>query len=186
VRVLLEAVLLEGVLLEGHLLEAEQLQVLVLSLPSNGPATTALLSSPLPVYPKPGDKTTTVSIANVGRDGHLSIEQGNWVEVVDEDYVLQGRADPLLRVSKVDTSDPLNIQLTLDGVLAYDVTMERYPIVRRWDQKARQTKRDGEPDPVRSCYWYNTDCGRVWRGKGRDQRTLDHFGRWCSNTVPVE
>lgn len=101
---------------------------------------------PITSIPKLGDKTTTVSIANVGRDGHLSIEQGNWVEVVDEDYVLQGRADPLLRVSKVDKSDPLNIQLTLDGVLAYAVTMERYPIVRRWDQKARQTKRDGEPD----------------------------------------
>lgn len=124
--------------------------------------------------PESGDKTTTVIIANLGRDEHLSVEEGDWVEVVDEDYVLQGRADPLLKISKVDKSDPLNILLTLDGVPAYRVNVDRHPIVRRWDQKARQTKRDGEPD------LFDPTTGTVKIEEGSGEGTDDIIEHWIT------
>lgn len=101
---------------------------------------------PITSLPVSDSKNTTVIIGNVGRDDRLTVEQGDWVEIVDEGYTLQGLADPLLKVSKVDTTDPLNIVLTLDGVTQYAVKMERYPTLRRWDQRARVAKKDGEPD----------------------------------------
>ncbi len=124
--------------------------------------------------PESGDKTTTVIIANLGRDEHLSVEQGDWVEVVDEDYVLQGLANPLLKVSKVDKTDPLNILLTLDGVLAYQVHVDRHPVVRRWDQKARQTKRDGEPD------LFDPTTGTVQIVEGSGEGTDDIIEHWIT------
>jgi Family of unknown function (DUF6519) len=101
---------------------------------------------PITSKPESDGKNTAVIIGNVGRDGRLTVEQGDWVEIVDDDYTLQRLTDPLLKVSKVDRTDPLNIVLTLQGTVAYQVNMERYPILRRWDQRARSARKEGEPD----------------------------------------
>jgi hypothetical protein len=101
---------------------------------------------PITSQPEPDGKNTTVIIGNVGRDERLTVEQGDWVEIVDDDYILQGRAESLLKVNKVDETDPLNIVLTLENVFSYSVNMEKNPILRRWDQRARAPKKDSEPD----------------------------------------
>ncbi len=124
--------------------------------------------------PQSDGKTTTVTIANVGRDEHLLVDQGDWVEVVDEDYVLQGLANPLLKVSKVDKTDPLNILLTLDGVLAYSVDIHRSPLVRRWDQKPRQTRKDGEPDR------FDPASGTIQIVEGSGEGTDDIIEHWIT------
>jgi hypothetical protein len=54
-----------------------------------------------------------IELANLGRDARFGLEVGDWVEVVDDDYILHGKADPLLRIEHVDAGAA---QVTLSGL----------------------------------------------------------------------
>ncbi|HSX78097.1 MAG TPA: DUF6519 domain-containing protein, partial [Candidatus Saccharimonadia bacterium] len=50
----------------------------------------------------PDTTTTTVTLATLGRDDCLGLKKDDWVEIVDDTYTLQNRAEPLLQVSSID------------------------------------------------------------------------------------
>jgi hypothetical protein len=76
----------------------------------------------------------TLTLENLGRDDRFGLEVGDWVEVVDDDYVLLGRAEPLLQVEAIDPIDRL---VTLSGTPAANVgiNQSKHPLLRRWDQQ---------------------------------------------------
>ena len=76
-----------------------------------------------------------VTLVNLGRDGGYSLEKGDWVEIVDDHYELDGRTEPLLKVTYVDRASR---QVTLEGDLPAGVGDDAalHPLLRRWDQKA--------------------------------------------------
>jgi len=87
-----------------------------------------------------GGGTTTVTLENLGRDDRFTLVEGEWVEIQDDDYVLQNRAASLLRVQSIDRT---NLKVTLSGtpdagVLQNfnNVGVARHPLVRRWDHQA--------------------------------------------------
>ncbi|HJV48148.1 MAG TPA: DUF6519 domain-containing protein [Geothrix sp.] len=78
--------------------------------------------------------TTTLSLASLGRDQKLGLAVGDWVEIVDDTYVLQNLAEPLLQVTAISLDD---LSVTLGGLRATanrgdDPT--QHPLLRRWDQ----------------------------------------------------
>jgi hypothetical protein len=79
-------------------------------------------------------ESETVSLANLDRDARSGLEVGDWVEIVDDDYVLGNRAEPLLRIERIVAGN----QVTLSGVPTSNVgkDLEKHPLLRRWDQKA--------------------------------------------------
>ncbi|MBW2636492.1 MAG: hypothetical protein JRC86_03005 [Deltaproteobacteria bacterium] len=79
--------------------------------------------------------TTTVTLEHLGRDSRFSLQEGDWVEIVDDDYVLQGRDESLLKVSSVDR---VKMQVTLEGTPGSQVGQDptKHPLLRRWDHKA--------------------------------------------------
>jgi hypothetical protein len=81
-----------------------------------------------------GGGKTTATLENLGRDDRFGLVEGDWVEVVDDNYVLQNRAEPLLRVHAIDRT---SMTVTLDGALQSNVGQDpaKHPILRRWDQK---------------------------------------------------
>ena len=87
--------------------------------------------------------TTTVTLEHLGRDSRFSLQEGDWVEIVDDDYVLQGRAEPLLKVTVVDR-DKIRVTLesTPGGEVGQDLT--KHPLLRRWDHKGWDHKA-GDP-----------------------------------------
>ena len=95
----------------------------------------------------------TVLLENLGRDSHLSLEPGDWVEIVDDDYLLQvatlqGRINPLLQV---DIVDKMNLQVTLKSTLSgapppnVGQDQKKHPLLRRWDQKSGTGRAGGRP-----------------------------------------
>ncbi len=90
-----------------------------------------------------------VQLGNLGRDDRLSLTAGDWVEIVDDDYILQisgdldGKANPLLQVVDVDH---INMLVMLSGKLGVNLKddQSKHPLLRRWDQKGGTGKR-GEP-----------------------------------------
>jgi len=93
-----------------------------------------------------GSNTTTVTLAHLGRDPHLSLGEGDWVEIVDDDYALSepGRVDPapLLRVAAVDR---VNLQVVLEKSPAGGVGSDtkKHPMLRRWDHKQGESGQGG-------------------------------------------
>jgi hypothetical protein len=83
--------------------------------------------------------TTTVSLESLGRDARFGLAEGNWVEIVDDDYALQGRAEPLLKVTSVDLDEGM---VTLGGTRTSTVgdSVDKHPFLRRWDGTDGATK----------------------------------------------
>jgi hypothetical protein len=77
--------------------------------------------------------TTTVVLENLGRDDRFGLSQNDWVEIQDDDYVLQNRAEPLLQVQSID---PGSLSVVLAGTPASKVGQDpsKHPLLRRWDQ----------------------------------------------------
>jgi hypothetical protein len=75
------------------------------------------------------------TVEGLGRDSRFTLQPGDWVEIVDDDYILHERAEPLLKVSSVDHGD---MQVTLEGTPASlcGQNPARHPFLRRWDHKA--------------------------------------------------
>jgi hypothetical protein len=79
---------------------------------------------------------TEVVVEHLGRDEHLSLRQGDWVEVMDDDHVLRGEAGPLVQVISVDRVE-MKITLSKSPNLTYgETTVSKHPLLRRWDQKS--------------------------------------------------
>jgi hypothetical protein len=74
----------------------------------------------------------TVMLENLGRDDRFGLEVGDWVEVADDNYVLLGKAEPLLRVEAIDRID---MQVTLSAAPKYGNDPNKHPLLRRWDQQ---------------------------------------------------
>ncbi len=78
---------------------------------------------------------SVVTLESLGRDDYLGLKVGDLVEIVDDDYTLQGRAEPLLRVEDTDAT---TMRVTLGGRPSSDVGTDpsKHPLLRRWDHGA--------------------------------------------------
>jgi len=94
------------------------------------------------VFPISKSSSTAVTVENLGRDDRLGLKIGDFVEVVDDDYTLQGKADPLLQVVDIDRTA---MAITLSGVpkVIIDQPPTRHPLLRRWDHQAGDSARGG-------------------------------------------
>jgi hypothetical protein len=99
------------------------------------------------VFPIVSSAANTVTVEHLGRDSRRSVGVGDWVEIVDDDYVLRGLPGPLLQV---DAVDPMDMVITLrlpEGIHlpVYEEESEKHPLLRRWDHKAGDPTQ-GEPE----------------------------------------
>ena len=94
------------------------------------------------IYPIQSVSDKTVVLESLGRDERFGLEVGDWVEVVDDDYTLLGKADHLLRV---DFVDPIEMTLTLHEAPKGHVghNPKKHPFLRRWDQQQGDPKTGG-------------------------------------------
>lgn len=129
---------------------------------------------------------TTATLEHLGRDEHLSLKSGDWVEIVDETIALGERAGPLARVESVDP-DELTVILKyaegapvpLPGYTGADVT-DKHPLLRRWDHLGDPVRFDGalpvyEQDDVDKG-WINLEDGvQIWFAQGGEYRSGDYW-----------
>jgi len=79
---------------------------------------------------------TVAVVEHLGRDKHLSLHEGNWVEIVDDDIALSELPGVLAQVGSVDR-DELTVSLTALAGLSLPTygaaDAGRHPLLRRWD-----------------------------------------------------
>jgi len=122
-----------------------------------------------------GDGTALVSLENLGRDDRLGLEVGDWVEVVDDDQVLQPRAEWLLKVVEVDR---VEMRVTLEGQLPGETgqDMDKHPLLRRWEQKASDDEDLRGGVPLVEKKWLDLEDGiQIRFGEGGTYQTGDYW-----------
>jgi hypothetical protein len=94
------------------------------------------------IFPVLGVAGAVVSVANFGRNATPSVAVGDYVELADDDYVLQNCAEPLLQIEKIDIGKR---QVTLKASPASKVGQnpDKHPLLRRWDQKQGDPNKGG-------------------------------------------
>jgi len=85
---------------------------------------------------------TTIILESLGRDDRFGLSENDWVEIQDDDYVLQNRAEKLLQVQSIDSG---SLSVTLAGTLSSNVGQDKskHPLLRRWDQTFGDSSQGG-------------------------------------------
>jgi Family of unknown function (DUF6519) len=138
---------------------------------------------------------TTVALEHLGRDLHLSLKPGDWVEVVDDAIAMSGGAGPLAQVDEVNR-DELSVTLKLpSGVTSLPTSYTEtsaeatHALLRRWDHTGDPKAFGGalqiiEQDNTNQGLkdgWINLEDGvQIWFAKGdaanpNEYRTGDYW-----------
>jgi Family of unknown function (DUF6519) len=129
------------------------------------------------------DQNYKATLESLGRDTHLSLEHGDWVEVTDDSRVLSGQPGWLAQVHEV-FRDELAVTLTVPasetGFPAYGTDKAwLHPLLRRWDHPgdpalggALAIVEAGDP----ATGWIDLEDGvQVWFAAGGDYLTGDYW-----------
>lgn len=74
-----------------------------------------------------------LTLEHLGKDKDCSLSVGDWLEIVDDDYVLGNSDRQLLKVEQVDR---IQNQVILSGDAKNKTLLpEKHPLLRRWDSK---------------------------------------------------
>jgi hypothetical protein len=133
-----------------------------------------------------GANTTTLTLESLGRDDRLGLTEGDWVEIQDDDYVLQNRAEPLLQVISIDRT-AAQVVLAGQPVLEVGRVPSKHPLLRRWDQQQGDPGEsglelsDGTALIQESDIWLNLEDGvqvqfqAADNGQSMNYRTGDYW-----------
>lgn len=104
--------------------------------------------------------TTRVTLEHLGRDDRFSLNEGDWVEIVDDEVVLSGEAGPLCRVTQVDRIER-TVTLTVAGNDAPSVgqDLSKRPYLRRWDQRPADGSGAISVEATRDDGWIELEDG---------------------------
>jgi hypothetical protein len=76
-----------------------------------------------------------VTLRDLGREARFGLSVDDWVEIFDDDYVLQNRAEPLLQVKEINR-DTMEVTLKDEPVSPVGNDPAKHPLMRRWDQSS--------------------------------------------------
>ena len=92
-----------------------------------------------PIFPITDREGKTVTLRDLGRDTRFGLRANDWVEIVDDDYALQNRAEPLLQIQEVDR-DNMKVKLKQTPASLVGTDSAKHPLLRRWDQPSEPIK----------------------------------------------
>jgi len=110
------------------------------------------------VFPISSISGNDVTLEHLGRDARSSLNGGDWVELIDDDYTLLSlsRPSPLLsgprplaQVKNLSlTERKVTLNLMKDFHLPdYDTIKDKHPILRRWDYRESDPAKSNKPTP---------------------------------------
>jgi hypothetical protein len=113
--------------------------------------------------------TTTVVLGNLGRDERYGLENGDYVELQDDNTVLNNRTGNLLQVQSIDATSLTVVLAGTPGPTTPGVgtTAALHPLLRRWDHQSGDPTQGGEkvaadgalPIPISTAQWLDLEDG---------------------------
>ncbi|MDH3287849.1 MAG: DUF6519 domain-containing protein [Betaproteobacteria bacterium] len=141
------------------------------------------------VFPIRSLSGTTATLENLGRDLHLGLKPGDWVEVVDDAIALGEEAGPLAQVDVVNRDD-LTVTLKLaTGTTSPPSYTEgsaetQHALLRRWDHAGDPavfggalaiTEQDNTEQGLKTGWIKLEDGVEIWFAKGGQYRAGDYW-----------
>jgi hypothetical protein len=123
-------------------------------------------------YPIISLQGTTATLAHLGRDKHLSLKVGDWVEIVDDETTLRGEPGQLVQVDVIEPTD-LTVTFKPSSVTlkTYLSDSDIHPLLRRWDYQGR----DNAPTSQGLPCTLSTDDNAITILEGNDEDTAQWF-----------
>jgi Family of unknown function (DUF6519) len=84
------------------------------------------------IFPVQDVNGATITLGHLGWDDRSSLKQNDWVELVDDQYELQGSAKSL---RQVDSIDSMEMTVKLKTAFEQSIDKKSHPILRRWNQQ---------------------------------------------------
>jgi Family of unknown function (DUF6519) len=90
------------------------------------------------VFPILQLSSDSIKLAHLGRDSRLGLKVGDWVEITNDEMILQGDVPPLVQV---DSIEPIDMVLRIKvpaglKTLPFKKKEDKTLLLRRWDHKA--------------------------------------------------
>jgi hypothetical protein len=85
-------------------------------------------------------QTITITIAHLGQDVRFTLKEQNWVEIVDDDYIIQNNPNntPLFKIDSIDRDEQTVILSATDETIKtiqnIGKDLSKHPFLRRWDR----------------------------------------------------
>lgn len=135
---------------------------------TGGPAGTATFKwsrdNGAQIFPIEDIDGRQVRVTSLGRDLVSSLQPGDWVELVDDEYALRGQPAPLLQIESIDPLDRL-VTLAEPPDTATGRDPDRHPFLRRWNHRAGDPRRGGlrlGPDNAAIIVENDADGNQLW------------------------
>jgi Family of unknown function (DUF6519) len=110
--------------------------------------------------------TITVTLAHFGRDNRYTLEENDWVEIVDDDSIVQNNpASYLFKINSIDLDEQT---IKLSGVILNGLgqNLKKHPFLRRWDRDknmAEVTRNNHGGQAVKEDEWLPIENGiEIW------------------------
>jgi len=129
------------------------------------------------VLPVVDRSAQAITLAHLGRDDGHAIKVGDWVELVDDAYEIQRRAEAIVKVIAVD---PDTLRVTLSDTPAYELDLSKNPLLRRWDHTGGSLYEGAIP--VEEGKWIELEDGvQIQFSKPGSESNSQHYyqsGAW--------
>ncbi|MDX2507030.1 MAG: DUF6519 domain-containing protein [Gammaproteobacteria bacterium] len=123
------------------------------------------------IFPITDIQDTLVSLEHLGKDYRYGLKPNDWVEVIDDDYVLQCLAEPLLQVESIDEE---NRQITLKSPSGSTTGTDpsKHPYLRRWDHKDGDENGIAVQENLEGELWLELEDGIQVQFKGGNEASI--------------
>jgi Family of unknown function (DUF6519) len=104
----------------------------------------------------------TITLAHLGRDHRFTIKENDWVEIVDDNYIVQNNStnSPLLKIDSIDRDEQT---IVLSGTIQNGLGQnpDKHPFLRRWDrdEKTAEVAKDNGVQVVEEGKWLLLENG---------------------------
>jgi len=131
---------------------------------------------------------TTVTLEQLGRELHVSLKPGDWVELVDDAIAMCERAGPLAQVDVVNRDEQIVMLKLPSGTILPSYTEATadasHALLRRWDHVGdlkgfggalQITEQDGTESGLKTGWIKLEDGVEIWFAKDGQYRTGDYW-----------
>jgi Family of unknown function (DUF6519) len=82
--------------------------------------------------------TITITLAHLGQEDRFTLQEQEWVEIVDDDYIFQNNPNdtPLFKIDSIDRDEQTIVLRILSGKISNGIgqNLDKHPFLRRWDR----------------------------------------------------
>lgn len=86
--------------------------------------------------------TITITLAHLGQDDRFTLKEKDWVEIVDDDYIIQNNPNnsPLFKINSIVQDEQTVVLSGTKAIPDIEKYLTKHPFLRRWDRDEKTTE----------------------------------------------